>query len=541
MIMEKKSILLTAFFALMALSVSSLDLSLQYPFGANQVTINQQDGIITLTILAPEQDEFADPFVATAPLGMVLSPESKTVEFEYTSTAPFKITKTWYAPDGGQFFAEPDFEAESILDASSEWATGSFSIAAGVEELGFGKSKNDWMRIDFEVEPGTVIRFRNLCIPGTEDPMQASPDGKVRKGYYLKLEAEDFNPGQLGETWYVNMWEEDSNVDGGPVWSYYLNKGYGQNGYYWTEDDAQNLIATHHLEQASNKNYLFGMGHFWGNHYLGNNAVDGVITFDEARNWWGAWFDYDFEVAEECDAKIDLSAASPHTIWRIQLAIPDMYTPANDDFVQIEGLPENATWVGTYTGCAQVYLDGELMTSNQTKLPTIVSPRELFGDNFWPFLGSDDGLAEGQREWMQRVWDDGYPDPEMWTIENPDPTIIHILPNAENAESIKDVNQNHHMDTNEASFGFPFYTQHLTAGKHTLRVFSLAQKWYFDYIRIEGIGEPDAINAAATHETDTSTKVYGLDGMFMGSTTKCLKPGVYIVKNGSKTKKVIVR
>mgnify|MGYP007056195346 CR=1 FL=1 len=247
--MEKK-ILLSAVFALCCLlSAHALDISLQYPFGANQVKIDQQDGVITLTILAPEEDEFADPFVATAPLGMVLNPESKTVEFEYTSTAPFKVTKVWYAPDGGQFFAEPDVEAESSLEASSDWASGSFSIAAGVEELGFGKSKSDWMRIDFEVEPGAVIKFRNLSIPGTEDPMQASPDGKVRKGYYLKLEAEDFNPGQLGETWYVNMWEEDSNVDGGPVWSYYLNKGYGQNGYVWTEDDAQNVIATHALQQ----------------------------------------------------------------------------------------------------------------------------------------------------------------------------------------------------------------------------------------------------------------------------------------------------
>ena len=539
--MNLKYLLSTVLFACVCFNVHALEITLQYPFGANQCTIDQKDGIITLTILAPEEDEFADPYVATFPLGVVLNPDSKTISFDYTATAPFKVTKVWYAPDGGEFYYEPDFEAETYCEASSEWAQGSFSIAAGVEELGFGRNKNDWMRIDFEVEAGTVIKFRNLQVDGTDDPMKPSPDGKVHKGYYLKLEAEDFNPGQFGETWYVNDWTDDQNVDGGPVWSYYLEKGYGKDGYVWTEDDAQNYIASHYLLQASNNHYLFGMGNFWNNHYQGDNAVDGKITFEEARDWWGCWFDYDFEVAEECDAKIDLSAASPHTIWRIQLAVPDMYTPADPDFVQIEGLPENATWVATYTGCAQVMLDGEMLTSNQTKLPTIIHPRELFGDNFWPELGLDDGLAEGQRAWMQRVWDDGYPDPEMWTQDNPDPTIIHILPNAENAESIKDVNQNHHMDTNEASFGFPFYTQHLTPGKHTLRVYSLAQKWYFDYIRIEGIGEPNAIQNVTVPTNDNTVKVYGLNGMLMGNTTEGLKPGVYVVKTGEQTKKIIVK
>ena len=530
------------------MSASALSLSFQYPFGANQVMISQENGIITLTILAPEEDEFADPYVATAPLGLVLNPESKSISFEYTATAPFKITKAWYAPDGGQFYAEPDFEAEAEMDAATNWKAGSFSIAAGVEELGFGMNKNDWMRIDFEVEPGTVIKLRNLQIPGTEDPMQASFDGKVRKGYYVKLEAEDFKPGQKGETWDAYNWEEDQNADlgvGGYVdYGYYLDKGYGRDGYEWTEDYAQTDIAAHVNSTTSNGHYLFGMGNFWANKYTGDNAVDGKISFEEARNFWGAWFDYDFEVAEECDAKIDLSAISPHTIWRIQLAMPDIYTPSDQQFVQVEGLPEGAGWVATYTGCAQVALDGEIMTSNQTKLPTIVHPSVVLGDDFWPQLGADDGLAEGQRAWMQRVWDDGYADPAMWTEANPDPKIIHILPNAESAESIKDVNQQYHIDTNEASFGFPLYTQHLTPGKHTLRVYSLAQKWYFDYIRIEGIGEPSG-NATGIYTTANSIgsqqQVYTLGGMIVGCTTDGLKPGVYVVKNGQAAKKYIVK
>ena len=200
--MKVKFLLLSALLAFTAASASALSLSLQYPFGANQVMIDQQNGIITLTILAPEEDEFADPYVATAPLGLALNPESKSISFEYTATAPFKITKAWYAPDGGQFYAEPDFEAESVLDAASDWTSGSFSIAAGV------------------VEAGAIIKFRNLNIPGTEDPMQASPDGKVRKGYYVKLEAEDFNPGLKEDTWHTNLWSDDDNVDFGPDWSY---------------------------------------------------------------------------------------------------------------------------------------------------------------------------------------------------------------------------------------------------------------------------------------------------------------------------------
>ena len=410
--MRIRFLLLPALFAFTALSASALSLSLQYPFGANQVMISQENGVITLTILAPEEDEFADPYVATAPLGLVLNPESKSISFEYTATAPFKITKAWYAPDGGQFYAEPDFEAEASMDAASNWKAGSFSIAAGVEELGFGLNKNDWLRIDFEVEPGTVIKLRNFQVDGTDDPMQASFDGKVRKGYYLKLEAEDFKEGPLGETWYTNMWNEDANVDFGPDYTYYLGKGYG-----FGIDDAQTDIAVHNDAGASNGRYLFGMGSFWHDPYMGGNEVDGKISFEEARNWWGCWFDYDFEVAEECDAKIDLGATAPFTIWRIMVDRDTDDNPEhNTSYVGVNGMPEGSSWMATYTACAQLALDGEMLTSNQTKLPTVIDPRDYFNEHgyhtIWSYLGGDDGLSDGNREWLQKVWDDGFADPE---------------------------------------------------------------------------------------------------------------------------------
>ena len=548
--MKTKSLLLTALFAVMALTASALEISFQYPFGASQCTIEQQDGIITLTILAPEADEFPDPYVATFPLGVVLNPDSKTVSFDYTATAPFKVTKVWYAPDGGEFYYEPDFEAETYCEASSEWAQGSFSIAAGVEELGFGRNKNDWMRIDFEVEAGTVIKFRNLQIDGTDDPIKVSPDGKVRKGYFVKLEAEDFKPGQKGETWYTNNWDDDANADlfvgGSQDYGYYLGKGYGSDGVEWTTDDTQTDIASHINNTTSAGRYLFGMGSFWHDPYLGGNAVDGKITFEEARRWWGAWFDYEFEVADECDATIDLSAAAPFTIWRIQVDRDTDDNPEhNSAYVQVEGLPENGSWMKTYTGCAQLALDGEMLTSNQTKLPTVIDPRDFYDEHgyhtIWAILGPDDNSGEGNQNWLKKIWEDGFADPDYWTLDNPDPTIVHIFPNSQSLQIFNDVNQQYHIDTYEASFGYPLYTQHLTPGKHTLRLYSLAQKWYFDYIRIEGIGEPNAIENVMVPTNDNTVKVYGLNGMFMGNTVDGLKAGVYVVKNGAETKKVIVK
>ena len=552
--MKVKSLLMTALFAVMALSASALSITLQYPFGANQVIIDQADGIITLTILEPDEDEFPDPFVATAPLSVVLNEESKSIAFEYTATAPFSITKVWYAPDGGNFYAEPDFEAEASFESATDWTSGEFSIAAGVEELGFGMSKGDWMRIDFEVQAGTVIKLRNLNIPGTKDPMQASPDGKVRKGYFLKLEAEDFKVGQKGETWFTYNWDDDANADaavgGSQDFSYYLGKGYGSDGVEWTEDDTQVDIASHINNTTSGGRYLYGMGSFWHDSYVGDAAVDGKISFEEARKNWGAWFDYDFEVAEECDAKIDLSASAPFTIWRIQVDRDTDDNPEhNSAYVQVDGLPANGSWVGSYTACAQLALDGKILTSNQTKLPTVIDPRDFYDEHgyhtIWNILGPDDNSGEGNQNWLKKIWEDGFADPTFWTNANPNPSIVHIFPNSQSFNIFNDVNQQLHIDTNEASFGFPLYTQHLTAGKHTLRVYSLAQKWYFDYIRIEGIGEADGIrdieNGNTACQSEAGTTVYSLNGMLAGYSTDNLKAGIYVVRNGSETKKVFIK
>ena len=548
--MKSKFLLLTVLFSVIALGASALGISLQYPYGAHQVNIDQTDGIITLTILDPEGSDAPDVYLHTQPFGMVLSSESQSIEFEYTSTAPFKITKVWYAPDGGQFIATPDVEAETNLEATSDWAKGSFSIAAGVEELGFGQNKNDWMRIDFEVAPGTVIKLRNLNVPGTKDPIQASPDGKVRKGYYLKLEAEDFKVGQKGETWFTNNWNDDGNADlavGGKLdYGYYLGKGYGSDGVEWGEDDTQSDIAAHENNTTSAGRYLYGMGSFWHDSYAGDKAVDGKITFEEARNNWGAWFDYDFEVAEECDVKIDLSASAPSTIWRIMVDRDTDDNPEhNPDYVQVEGLPENGSWMKTYVACAQLALDGEILTSNQDKLPTVVDPRDLFNEHgyhtIWALLGDDTGKNERSPEWFNKIWEDGFNTPELWTKDNPDPRIVHILPNAQSKAIFTEVDQQYHIDTYEASFGYPLYTQHLTAGKHTLRLYSLAQKWYFDYIRIEALGESSGIKNILNQSTDSRSQVFNLNGMLVGESTNGLKPGIYVVKNGGETKKVIVK
>ena len=87
--MRGKVLLLSAIFSVMAMSASALSISLQYPFGANQVIIEENGGVVTLTIVAPEEDEIADPYVATAPLGLALDASSKSIEFEYTATATF--------------------------------------------------------------------------------------------------------------------------------------------------------------------------------------------------------------------------------------------------------------------------------------------------------------------------------------------------------------------------------------------------------------------------------------------------------------------
>ncbi len=374
--------------------------------------------------------------------------------------------------------------------------------------------------------------------PVTPDDPEPQTIPVLKKGDSVKLEAEDFNPGNKGETWYTNRWSDDVNVDGGPDYGYYLGKGYGFGEY-----DSQNDIAIHNLESASNGRYLFGMGSFWHDSYGGGNAVNGRISFEEARNWWGCWFDYDFEVEQETEASIDLSASSPHTVWRINIDRNSNDRPGiNPDYVQVESLPDGASWVGYYSACAQVMLDGQMLVSNQDKLPTIVHPSELFGDNFWASLGGDDGLAEGQREWMQRVWDDGYATPSQWTKPNPDPQIVYILPNASSAESIKDVNQNHYIDTYESSFGYPLYNVRLTPGKHTIRLYSLAQKWYFDYILIKSLSSSDDTDIAICSSAEQAkASVFTVDGRYVGCNLNGLKSGIYIVRQGASSHKVTIR
>ncbi len=276
----------------------------------------------------------------------------------------------------------------------------------------------------------------------------------------------------------------------------------GQAAEYRVQINGTDLRAH---ENASNGHYLANMGDpEWDSYHMKKYTDDAsaTISFDQALENWGSWYNYDFSVAADTDMDIAISYSVPWNEYGLVAATgvePGNYFLENNPSVN---------WPAQYAASMVLELDGvALIPANQPLRPAV--PAEF----------SEDGAE------FNRI----LADKSQWiSTKNADGTasdVLYFWPKAGGNNSFEpSVNTT------------PDYTNvHLTAGEHTLKVKSLCYPWHFDAIRITPVGSTSSIDTIVSDE-NAPVEWYNLQGVRVNPQTAT--PGLYLRRQGNKTEKI---
>lgn len=521
-------------------SSMALDLSFNQS-QSNQVEITQSaDGVYSLTLHRADATAAWDPFVSTNPLGVALSPASTQITFEYTSTQDVTIDQTWYCINGGPETDYMDADNPITLAQSSDWQTATIDLSGPIEFFGFGSDKTHYLRLDLgsnDANEGTVIQIRNFTIPGTNNPISQATGNEVSPNKFTILEAENYdeNTYDADGNLVSEGWHFPFGMDGAMVKSYRADK-------------TDSITRILNVAYASNGYILANMGRSWTAPYTLDKWVDksqNLISWDDARENWGGWLDYTINVTAPVIADIDFAASIEYNGWT-GISDPDNNADVKKE-VSVEGV--SGDWVSNFNGSLQLAVDGNILNTNQTKVPIIPDQTGPGGIVEWGGPNQDAQVQE-LLDASTKVLNDQ----SSW-IDNPYPTVFNVLPSPE-----EPTNRGNY-GTFEEKFGKPAYTGvKLSAGKHVIRVYSLASQWDFDCIKITAQADPDAASGIASAKTDDSAaviyanngtiysnvaaNVYSVSGVLVAKNVKGgvkVPAGIYIVKAPSKVVKLQVK
>lgn len=538
--MKKKLLLLGAMVLLGKASSMALDLTINQT-QSNQIEVTQgSDGVYNLTMHKADATAAWNPYFSTNPLGKALEVSSNKITFEYTSTQDVTINQVWYCVNG---FPEPenmDADNPVTLSKSSDWQAVTIDLSGPIEFLGFGAAATHYLRFDLgdnEENEGTVIQIRNFEIPGTANPMTQTTGNVVSPNHFTILEAEDYDENSydadgnlISEGWHFPF-----GMDGAMVKSYRADK-------------SDSIIRILNVGFASNGYILANMGRSWVSPYTLDKWIDkskNLISWEDARENWGGWLDYTVEVTSPVIVDIDLAASIEYNGWT---GISD---PDNNPDVKKEVTVDGVTgdWVSNFNGCFQLAVDGKILNTNQTKVPIIPDQTGSGGIVEW---GSPNQDAQVQEllDASTKVLNDQ----SSW-IDNPYPTVFNVLPSPVDPTNRSD------YGSFEEKFGKPAYAGiKLSAGKHVIRVYSLASQWDFDCIKITAQADPDAPTGITSAEDDNAAvavyasngtiysesvaNIYSVSGVLVARNVKGsvrVPAGIYIVKTSSKVIKLQVK
>lgn len=537
--MKKKILLLGAMVVLGTASSMALDLSFNQN-QSNQVQITQgADGVYSLTLHRADATAAWNPYVATNPLGKALDQSSNRVTFEYTSTQDVTINQTWYCINGMPETEYMDPDNPITLSKSSGWQTATVDLSGPIEFFGFGSDAKHYLRFDLgtnDANEGTVIQIRNLTIPGTSNPLTQATGNEVSPNKYTILEAEDYDS---------NTYDDNGNLlsEG---WHFPFGMDTPSSANY-RKDKSDSIVRVTQVGYASNGYYIDNMGCSWVSGYMLDKWVDKskhLISWDDARENWGGWLDYTINVTSPVIADIDINAGIEYNTWT-GISDPDNNSEVKKQ-VSVEGV--TGDWMSNFNGCLQLAVDGNILKTNQTKVPIIPDQTGPGGIVQWG--------GPNEAEQVQQLLDASTKvlnDQSSW-IDNPYPTVFNVLPDPKRP-TVRGSYGNY-----QDKYGKPAYTGvKLSAGKHVIRLYSLGATWDLDCIRVTAQEDPDAASGITSTKNDDATvavyaangtiysnvaaNVYSISGVQVAKNVKGVKvpAGIYIVKTPSKVVKLQVK
>ncbi|MDD3077598.1 MAG: hypothetical protein PHH37_00650 [Paludibacter sp.] len=328
--------------------------------------------------------------------------------------------------------------------------------------------------------------------------------GDVR---YIKVEFDNVQPNEtvsfnyidLASQWFIPQVEIDKTIyiQAEDYNEFAINnrKGYssatGPNQY--RPEDAD-LFVSWQDDGAFFQSWTYGNGHkddWYGravknmcpngatwNTYSGEyvDATSNEITVAAATKNFGSWLEYTFDVPEACVVDISLKAGSHWGAYSpISGGTGKFGLPRSSGGYTIAGMSED--WVKRYIAAAVLSIDGNDLTTN------------------WSAYPKNNGLAQSAYEALAKDPSTGWTNTQIskdGVLVNSDTLHIYPNPNAMTywstyykSDLYTDL-ENSTGDETLADYIKPDYANiALSAGRHTLKVQSLAAMWHFDEVKIE--------------------------------------------------------
>lgn len=312
----------------------------------------------------------------------------------------------------------------------------------------------------------------------------------------------------------------------------------------WAEGHGR-ILASHVTTAAAGGRVIFDFcpsGSDWEKYY-GEYENDNYITLENAIKNWGAWTEYTFEAAEDCQLGLSLRVSCHRSTFEPQVTTGSTYWKKNWRLGGYRLLDEPYTeYFQAYGHKYMVALDGVTLRTNYDKAPvfegdgvkflkeTVINP-----DN-WTDNQEDVNGEKLNSRYLTRT---PYP---FWAIESGDDNLLgagHMPFYIQ--DMLKEAVDRGLVSAAVAEpYIRPDYVINVTKGKHTIKVQNMGGINNFDEIKLQVLNGNGVENVLAD----------GLEGAFEGEPVyfdlngrQVAEPanGIFIKKCGSKVEKVVIK
>lgn len=205
------------------------------------------------------------------------------------------------------------------------------------------------------------------------------------------------------------------------------------------------------------------------------DATSNIVTQQNAKNNFGTWLEYTFDVPENCKADISLKAGSHWGAYAgVSGGTPKYGAARADGGFVVEGIAGD--WVKRYVCGAVLSLDGNDLQTNWSSHPV---------NSGYTEAEYVDVLKNPSMGWTNnQILKDGIMVNSDTLYIVPNPTSMDCWSTYYKGDLFNKI-MTDSKDESLAPFVKPDYKDVvLTAGRHTIKVQSLAAMWHFDEIRI---------------------------------------------------------
>lgn len=379
----------------------------------------------------------------------------------------------------------------------------------------------------------------NWIIPTLND--EVTVDGLNQGEIYIQ--AEDFDePWINGRTAHSNTQPEHGYADG---------YGYNPGRHRLYDKTCENIridlnydsgesIGFNHWTEGhghSKDGLSFGLTNFaaqqWDAVYNGETVSEGVATFEQLADYFGAWAEYTVNVEKELYADFSISHGIANANYNAYRS-----TGYQHGSLEIDGKP-GVNYLKEYGGGYMLYVDGVPCRSNLALRPGNDASK-IYDLSTW----IDNTEAPAENSLMRAGNLNSYV-----TYAIPDPTISNGDSWPANYNTAKFENMKNAGLMDEATFNglnVPDYANiYLTPGKHTIKVRSLGGRTTFDEIKVQAHANADtptgidrvSVLPDGNVDADAPVEYYNLQGMRVENPAG----GIFIRRQGSRATKVVIR